>query len=760
MATTAINLNDAKYKYRRTVGDQSPSTTYGLELSLGGKNYTFIPNSVVSKGVSTAKDQYVLPWFLDRTNLKTLGEVGIPVDTADFPQFKRDDGSIADYLKNKAGASTQGVLVPSGSLKFDGNVRTFKKETGAVVGMGERGGQLVYLQDRGGAADKYMRSDGITLTVPQRSNDDDFFGGFFDDIVGGVSDFFSGIDDAVNEIPGGWGTVALVGGGAALANVATSAATTAGAGAGTGLTLGGGGLGLSAGGTGLGITAGSAGAGTIGAGLGTTLAGVTTGVSAGAGLLGSGAGATTTGAGTGLTTGGVGTGLTAGSSGTGLTAGGSGLGLTTGGGLGLTTGSAGAGSIGAGLGTELAGINTGIGTGAGAVTGGTIGGGMTPVDYSLGTAGTGTVGGTGVTSSVLSAISKATGISVDDLKTFAPSVIQGLLSATGSYLTSEQGKDAATINAKAITDAATIAADAARFRPVGVTTRFGSSNFTTDAAGNVITAGYTPSAEITGYQDRLRTLAGQGMTDIEGARAAYQPLTGAAQNLFSLGKSYLAKTPEQAAQDYITKQTALLTPSRETRLADIRNNLFQTGRTGSATSQGGSLMNTNPELAAYYNSLVQQDLTLATQADQEARNRITFGSGLFDTGANLQGRYYTGQTAAYSPFTTAMDTSSGLERLAQQPLDLSTSIGQKVSTANANVGQLTSQGIINAANVMAPANAYSLGGNLLSGVAGSPNVTSALNKAFGNTPQPTQQTYTYDPVTKQFIPVQQSVFGT
>jgi hypothetical protein len=367
--------------------------------------------------------------------------------------------------------------------------------------------------------------------------------------------------------------------------------------------------------------------------------------------------------------------------------------------------------------------------------------------------------GTGFTSSMLSAISKATGIEVDTLKTFAPSAIQGLLSAGGSYLQSEQGKEAAETQANAQIRAAQIAADAARFRPVGVTTRFGSSNFTTDAAGNVTGAGYTPSTEITGYQDRLRTVAGQGMTDIEGARAAYQPLTGAAQSLFGLGQGYLAKTPEQAAQDYISKQTALLTPSRENQLAELRNRQFQTGRGGAATAQGGNLMNTNPELAAYYNSLAQQDLVLAANADQEARNRITFGSGLFDTGANLQGRFYSGQTAAYSPFATAMDTSSGLERLAQQPLDLSTSIGQKVSTANADVGRLTSQGITSAAQTMAPANAYSLGGNLFAGAANSPNLSGALNKAFGVTPD--QPTYTQ----QQLIDIllgnkQKSVFAT
>ena len=365
--------------------------------------------------------------------------------------------------------------------------------------------------------------------------------------------------------------------------------------------------------------------------------------------------------------------------------------------------------------------------------------------------------GSSITPSMLDSISKATGISVDTLKTLGPSVIQGLIGAGGSYLTSEQAKTAAQTQADAQIRAAQIAADAARFRPVGVTTRFGSSNFQTDAQGNVIGAGYTPSPEILGYQNRLSTLANQVLTDVEGARTAYQPLTGAAQNLFTLGQGYLAPSPEQVAANYISKQTALLAPSRENQLAELRNRQFQTGRSGAATAQGGNLMATNPEMAAYFNAIAQQDLVLAAQADQEAQNRIKFGAGLFDTGAGLQGRYYTGQTAAYSPFTTAIDTSSGLERLAQQPLDLSTAIGQKVSTANANVGQLTGQGIINAAGTMAPANAYSLGGNLLSGAASSPVLSSAVNKAFGNT-QPTQQQYTFNPQTGQYVPVSQSVW--
>jgi hypothetical protein len=370
-----------------------------------------------------------------------------------------------------------------------------------------------------------------------------------------------------------------------------------------------------------------------------------------------------------------------------------------------------------------------------------------------------TIGQMPNSSSIINSIANATGLSPEDIKNFAPSAIQGLLSAGGSYLQSSSAKDAAQTQADAQIRAAQIAADAARFRPVGVTTRFGSSNFQTDAAGNVIGAGYTPSPEILGYQNRLSTLAGRGLTGAEGAQTAYAPLTGAAQNLFSLGQGYLNKSPEEVAADYITKQQALLAPSQQNRLAEVQNKLFQQGRTGAATAQGGNLMATSPELAAYYNSIAQQDLVLAAQADQEARNRITYGAGLFDTGANLQGRYYTGQTAALAPFTNPMDVTSGLEQLAQVPLDIGRQIGGQVTAGAAQGGMLTSQGITSAAQTMAPANAYSLGGNVLAGFANSPNVTGALNRAFDVTPQSTQQQYTFNPTTGQYQPVPRSAFA-
>ena len=540
--------------------------------------------------------------------------------------------------------------------------------------------------------------------------------------------------------------------------------------------------------------------------------------------------------------------------------------LTTGAISGLTAGAISAASSPGGLfsGTPAAGVSD-IAIGAPAPAMSSVPaaamdayGNYVPASYTIGD--TSILGGTGAASSLSSeiaskglfsgALEKAasiTGLSTSALGQLGSAGVQTLLSGYAAKTTADKATEAAQITANAQIEASKIAADAAKFRPVGVTTRFGASKFGFDEKGNLTSAGYTPSAEITGYQDRLKTLAAQGLTDAEGARAAYQPLTGAAQSLFglgqdylkrdlgqpitsmgqqymqsqagqpltqlgqqyiasdvgqpltSLGQQYLSKSPDQVAADYISKQQALINPSRQTQLADVQNRLFQQGRSGAAVAQGGSLMPTSPELAAYYNALAQQDLALAAGANQAGQQQTQFGAdlyarglgltsgrqtqgadlyrsgvgltqaqqlagadlyrsgtgltmegqkfgaGLFDTGAALQGKYYSGQAAAYQPFATAMDTSSGLERLAAEPLALGTQLGARTTAASAEAGRLLSGGMTSAAATMAPSNAYSLTGDVLSGVSRSPLVTGAINSAFGVQPQ---RTYTTDEVLK------------
>ena len=225
-------------------------------------------------------------------------------------------------------------------------------------------------------------------------------------------------------------------------------------------------------------------------------------------------------------------------------------------------------------------------------------------------------------------------------------------------------------------------ANISAFRPVGMTTRFGTSQFTREVDPRtgvpyISSAGYTAAPEIAGLQDRLFGQFGAGLTQAEQMGQQYAPLGGAAQNLFGLGQQYLATSPEQARQDFIQSQQAVLAPGREQQLAGIRNRLFQTGRGGLATggTAAGGMQQTNPELAAYYNALAQQDLGLASQAEQASQQRIGFGAGLFGTGGNLLGQQTTGRVSAYSPFQTQLGLAGQLEQMGQQPYQLGLQLG-------------------------------------------------------------------------------------
>lgn len=241
------------------------------------------------------------------------------------------------------------------------------------------------------------------------------------------------------------------------------------------------------------------------------------------------------------------------------------------------------------------------------------------------------------------------------------------------------------------------AAANAQFRPVGITTRFGQSDFQFNDQGNLTGAGYTVSPELRAIQDRLMTQAqSYDPTLVANQAQAFAP---AAQQLFGLGSQYLAASPEQARQDYMTTQLAALAPSREQQLANVRNRLFQTGRQGLAVggTNAGNMAATNPELAAYYNAIAQQDLNLAAGAEQQAQARTQFGAGLFGTGASLLAQIPGLTSAAYSPLQTQIGLAGTIENLGQQPLDLGAQLGGRSAQAGAASGQLLSQGASNAA---------------------------------------------------------------
>ena len=315
-------------------------------------------------------------------------------------------------------------------------------------------------------------------------------------------------------------------------------------------------------------------------------------------------------------------------------------------------------------------------------------------------------------------------------------LIGGGASLLGGLLGGSSARSAARTQAAAQTEAARIAAEEARFRPVGVTTRFGQSQFQTDpTTGRVSGAGYTLDPQLKAMQDRFLGLAGGGLSQAEQAQQQFAPLQGAAQGLFGLGQQYLAQSPQEAAQQYIAQQQELLAPSRERQYSQLQTNLFNTGRgglavgaTGARPSGAAGLGAASPEMEAYYNALAQQDAQLAAQGMQAGQQQVAFGAGLFGTGGNLANQGYGLQAAALGPYQAYLQGATGLESLGQQPLEMGSALGGRIASAtgaNALYG-----GGQAAAQTMGMANAYNPFATALTGFSRSPELTRAASNMF------------------------------
>ena len=265
-------------------------------------------------------------------------------------------------------------------------------------------------------------------------------------------------------------------------------------------------------------------------------------------------------------------------------------------------------------------------------------------------------------------------------------------SILGSAISGRSAEKAANTSANATIAATQLAAEEQRFRPVGMSTRFGTSQFEFGPEGRLSGASYTASPEIQALQNRLSALYGTSLGQAEQAQALGAPLGAAGQGLFGLGSQYLATSPEQARQQYMQEQYALLDPVRQREEERIGASVFSRGRAGLNIGTQGQ-----PELAALAGARRTQDLQLAAAADQAAQQRIGFGAGLFGTGANLIGTQYGLQTQALAPFQQQFGVSQLLEQAAQQPLDIGAQLGGRTATAGANVGQTLLTGGLGAA---------------------------------------------------------------
>lgn len=268
-----------------------------------------------------------------------------------------------------------------------------------------------------------------------------------------------------------------------------------------------------------------------------------------------------------------------------------------------------------------------------------------------------------------------------------PGLIAGGLGALGA---SQQGQAAQQGNQQA--------AAATQFRPVGITNTFGTSNFTVDpTTGQLTSAGYTLSPQLQAAQN---TLMG-GLTGTLQDQA----------NIQAMGRSYMAQSPQEQAQQYIANQQALLAPLREQQSANLMNQLSNTGRTGLSIAQGGNLGMANPEYQALANARAMQDLQLAANATQAGQQQYQFGQGLL--------------SSAYQPYTAGLTAAGATESLGQQPLELSSSLAGRTAQAGAN-----------AAPYLKAATSYSPIGSLFSGLAGNTAFTNSVGSWWDNLTNP------------------------
>ena len=318
-------------------------------------------------------------------------------------------------------------------------------------------------------------------------------------------------------------------------------------------------------------------------------------------------------------------------------------------------------------------------------------------------------------------------------------LIGPLLGTAGSVYASNQAADATT-------NAAAQAAQAAQFRPVGVTTRFGKSGFNYDpTTGQLVGAGYQVAPDIAAAREGLLGMAGTGLGQAQQIQAFQPNVNTQAAGLFNLGATYAAQNPQEVAQEYIARQQQLLAPGREQTLANLTNQQQQQGRLGLAT--GGTaagytagapgLQATNPQMAAYYNAQAQQDAQLAAQAQQAGQQQIQFGQGLMTGGLNLAGQGFGLQTQALAPYNAYVQGATALENQGQNALTQGSALGSAITAGSTNAANIQNAAAQQAAQLQLQRNNAIVGGltdpisQLISGLSGgSSNYQQVINPYF------------------------------
>lgn len=269
--------------------------------------------------------------------------------------------------------------------------------------------------------------------------------------------------------------------------------------------------------------------------------------------------------------------------------------------------------------------------------------------------------------------------------------------AGSSLLSGIMGQSAAKSAANAQLEAARMAADAAQFRPYGVTTGFGKSFFDTSTQQ----AGYELDPRLQAFRDQLYGLSASTLDQLA------------------------ATSPEAEAERYVGQQMGLLAPTRQAEDIAARQAALGSGRIGlgvSAGSVGGGDATglVNPDDFARQLARERINAQIAAEGTQYGQNMIdkliSRGTGLFSSGA-------------------------GVEQLGMGALTTGADIGKTGVMAGGQQAQALLQGGLGAAQAnlaagLAGANMLQRGGLALSGMFAQPQQPSYFAptgySTFGN----------------------------
>lgn len=253
------------------------------------------------------------------------------------------------------------------------------------------------------------------------------------------------------------------------------------------------------------------------------------------------------------------------------------------------------------------------------------------------------------------------------------------------------------------------AAEESRFRPIGVTNAFGSSNFQFDpSTGRLSGASYDLNPQLAALRDQFMGMAGNNNLG-QAQQAFQQGQAGLFGNIANAGDI------QGQTQSLYNQRQALMAPGREQALSDLRNQSFQAGRSGLSVggTNAGGYAAANPEMQAFYNAQRQQDNQMMAGAEQDARN---YRANDLQTLGGLFGL----QQQSLAPTMGYLQGAQGVEGIGKDAFNTSLQLGQanqNTTGANAlyNAGSAAAQSRLGAANARTSGltGLFNFGGDIL-----------------------------------------------